>query len=150
MGINLLICSYEKCLDNKIDISKIKESFEKHGCEVVVHHNFCEEAGKNLKIELFSSPQKPTVFAGCSPSVMEKKLKFLFDAPLEVANIREQCAWSCDNIKDATNLCKEIINLAVNQVKYCRKSGKRDNVLGNTIEEYVLLIENYGPNPFKM
>jgi len=118
MNVNLLICNYEKCLAGKIDVSKIKETFEKRGCEVIVHNNFCEEICKNLEIKLFHNPLKPTVFAGCSPCVMENKLRHLFPAPLDIANIREQCAWICDNIETATALCKEIIKLAVNQVKY--------------------------------
>lgn len=150
MGINLLICNYEKCLVGKIDVCKIKEIFEKERCEVIIHNNFCEEVAKNLEIKLFDNPQNPTVFAGCSPCVMENKLKYLFPASLEVANIREQCAWICDSVETATGLCKDIIKSAVSQVKYSEKPGNPQNILGNIIEEYVSIIENYGPNPFKM
>jgi len=150
MKTNILICAKKECLGDIIDFPQIKKYFESKRHEVIIHENFCLEINNLKFISPFNVPERPTVFAGCSPLVMENRIKTLFDAPVEIANIREQCSWACEEPDIATKLCKEIIYLAVNQIVYTKRYNPPDNVLKQKLAEYESVIKKIGPNPFKL
>ena len=83
----------------------------------------CSEEGKALIAkEIKSRRLTRVIIAGCSPKEHEKTFRnVLRDAGLnpfllQMANIREQCAWVHKDYKSATEKAKAIINAAVKRV----------------------------------
>ncbi|MEW6624953.1 MAG: hypothetical protein AB1420_17825 [Bacillota bacterium] len=148
--INIIICTNIHCQGSKINFLEIKEVLEKDGYEVVLHSNFCDEIKRGFYPSPFNNCKLPTVFAGCSPCVMEGKLKKLLNCPVEIVNIREQCAWIYNNVEEVNKTCQNKIFFGIKQVKYARIESQPENVLGKKLKGYISLMEKYGPNPFKM
>ncbi|MBZ4687523.1 MAG: CoB--CoM heterodisulfide reductase subunit [Clostridiales bacterium] len=149
--VNILICGHKECLGDKMDLPGIKKHFQKKGHRVIIHSNFCDEIRDTKEFVLpFGDSVNPVVFAGCSPLVMERRIKALFDVPVEIANIREQCAWVYEKSDIADKHCIDIIELAISNVKYTRQFTHPSNILSERLAKYVSLIEEFGPNPFKI
>lgn len=149
MKTNIIICAGKECLGDMLDLPRIKQYFENNGHEVFIHDNFCREINSLQFNSPFTEPERPTVFAGCSPLGMESRIKLLFNAPLEIANIREQCAWSCTDRETANRRCRMVITSAVEQVPYTPVFKPPANVLAEKLAEYNTAIDKMGPNPFK-
>lgn len=137
-------------MEEKLDMEDIKTYFKSKGHEVSLISNFCDEIKKESFQSPFSRPERPTVFAGCSPLVMENRIKVIFKVPVEIANIREQCAWANANSEIINIKCREIISQAIERVKFSKPfSFSKDNFC-RKISGYLSEIEKIGPNPFKM
>lgn len=149
MKANILICARPECLGETLDLPRLKQYFVNNGHEVLIHDNFCAEIS-NLKLTAsFKDPGRPVVFAGCSPLGMENRIKMLFPAPLEVANIREQCAWTWLDAETVNRRCREIIRSAARQVAYTPAFKAPPNILKEQLAAYEAELEKIGPNPFK-
>lgn len=150
MKANILICAGKECIGKALNLPRIKQYFENNGHAVFIHDDFCREINKFAFASPFTDPLRPTVFAGCSPLGMENRIKMLFNAPLEIANIREQCTWSCTDPDEANRLCRTMIASAVEQVPYVPVFKPPANVLAEKFADYSAAIEKMGSNPFKV
>jgi len=89
------------------------------------HSLLCSDDGKGM-IGRIVREQELTgvVVAACSPKEHEKTFRTaLADASvnpymLQIANIREQCAWVTDDLEEATRKAKRIISAAVGRVAH--------------------------------
>ncbi|MEW6002815.1 MAG: CoB--CoM heterodisulfide reductase iron-sulfur subunit A family protein [Nitrospirota bacterium] len=123
--IGVFICECGPNIRDAIDINEI-ESFARSLKDVIFVRTFgllCSDKGKEIiKEDIKKSNLTRVVFAGCSPKEHEitfrKVLKETGLNPflLQVANIREQCAWVVKDRKSATQKAKAIINGAVRRV----------------------------------
>lgn len=122
--IGVFVCQCGDNISSKIDIARMKNAVSDEDI-VFIEENFylCSTEGQNKikeKIRSFSADR--IVVAACSPKMHEKEFRRCAEDAginrymLEVANIREQCAW-VDKDPDPTSRAIDIINSSIYAVK---------------------------------
>ncbi len=122
--IGIFICQCGDNISSKIDIDSMKKAF--HDEDVIfVEENLyiCSIEGQNkIKEKIGSSDVDRIVIAACSPKIHENEFRRCAEDAginrymLEIANIREQCAWA-DKDPDPTRRAIDIINSSIYAVK---------------------------------
>jgi heterodisulfide reductase subunit A len=117
-NIGVFICTCHDDIKDKLYFDEIIRFVEQlPGVKTVkLHDSLCSTQGqKFLQEECKEGDFNSVVVAACTPKIYESTIsKGVLDAGLnkyqyEQANIREQCAWIYDDIKEATDKAKRII-----------------------------------------
>ena len=122
--IGVFICRCGDNISSKIDIACLKNAIYNNDILFMEENPYlCSVEGQNkIKEKVKSSNVDRIVFAACSPKVHEKEFRRCAENAginrylLEVANIREQCAW-VDKDPDPTSRAVDIINSSIYAVK---------------------------------
>ena len=122
--IGVFICQCGGNISSEIDIGRLKNAiFDDDVIFVEENPYICSVEGQNkIKENIESSNVDRIVIAACSPKMHEKEFRRCAENAginqylLEVANIREQCAW-VDKDPDPTSRAIDIVNSAINGVK---------------------------------
>ncbi|MBN1455577.1 MAG: CoB--CoM heterodisulfide reductase iron-sulfur subunit A family protein [Methanomicrobia archaeon] len=123
--IGVFICGCEGEISNNVDIAVLAERVRSH--DTVVHVDTelttCETAKEKITRGVREHHLNRVVFAGCSPRDSESFLSAacanagLPPYSLEIANIREQCAW-VHTREAATEVAGELITMAIERVRH--------------------------------
>ena len=128
MKIGVFLCTCGKELSKTIDFETVKRNLEQRE-DVETLQTFdllCLNEGAQFLInEIKEKGLERIVIGACSPKLHEATFKSYLEVAgldpsfLEIANIREQCAWPHKNEKEmATNKALRLVNAAINGVKY--------------------------------
>ncbi|MBU1083951.1 MAG: CoB--CoM heterodisulfide reductase iron-sulfur subunit A family protein, partial [Candidatus Omnitrophica bacterium] len=127
--IGIFICGCASNISSKIDINSIAGSFKRNKDVLVTEVNdvLCSEQGQKFIAKTIKKNKLThIVIAACSPKEHERTFrKCLKDSGinpylLQIANIREQCAWVVPDKEKATGKAAKLINAAVKRVIYHR------------------------------
>lgn len=123
IGVYLCECGGE--ISDAIDLKELK-SFTESRENVTFVKRFpviCSQSTrKQIQADISDSNIDRMVIAACSPKVYEKKFKRICEEGgldpsfLQIANIREQCAWVHES-KDTTEKAKKLVSTAIERVK---------------------------------
>lgn len=144
IDIGVFLCKCGGNISDTVDIEKLKSGIE--GAKVVKEfENLCSvKCQKNIRDIILEENLDRAVIAACSP-ITHKKTFQNHVAPLnpyllEMANLREQCAWVHIDGDKATDKAIALTNAAVERVKYAqpletvvRKIKKSAAVVGGGI-----------------
>lgn len=129
--IGVFICHCGTNIAGNVDVEKLAEHFNKLDDVVAYHTMFlCSEIGQNLiKDKIAEHNLERVVVASCSPKHHGGIFKVCVGQKLnpymwEMANIREQCAWSTLNKDDSTKKAGALIAGAVEKAKLLTEIGK--------------------------
>jgi heterodisulfide reductase subunit A2 len=125
--IGVFICECGPNIKEAVDVAELSRFAE--GLENVVTVKtfglFCSKVGKDLLIgDIQAHGLTRVVIAACSPKEHEKTFREaaaqagLNPFLIQIANIREQCAWVVDDKKRATEKAKALLAAAVNRVAH--------------------------------
>ena len=123
----VFLCKCSSNISSQVDFSEIKEwAHGHHDIKVVAVSNLlCAPDGKKFfKNVIRDRGMDNIVVAACSPKLHEKTFQDLAGecginmSSVQMANIREQCAWVTADKKEATEKSKAIINAAVKRLKH--------------------------------
>ncbi|MGB9716022.1 MAG: 4Fe-4S binding protein [Thermodesulfovibrionales bacterium] len=125
--IGVFICECGPNIKDAIDINEI-ERFIRSLDNVVLTRTFnlfCSEDGRKIiKEDIKKHHLTHIVIAGCSPKEHEITFRKVLTESginpflLQIANIREQCAWVIKDKTLATQKAKAIINSAIRRVRF--------------------------------
>ncbi len=123
--IGVYVCECGPNIKDALDISRVTEAAS-HVKGVVLAKTFpllCAKEGRDLiKEDIHTGALTHVVLAACSPKEHEKTFQeALHDAGLnpyllQMANIREQCAWICKDKKTATEKAISLVRAAVSRI----------------------------------
>lgn len=122
--VGVFICQCGGNISSKIDINSLKNAISDKDVIFIEENPYlCSIEGQNkIKKNIKSLNVNRIVIAACSPKIHEKEFRKCAENAginmylLEVANIREQCAW-VDKDPDPTCRATDIINSAIYAVK---------------------------------
>ncbi|MEM2940177.1 MAG: CoB--CoM heterodisulfide reductase iron-sulfur subunit A family protein [Thermoproteota archaeon] len=117
----VLLCTCGSTLLEKIDFEKVREELSKNPLvrRVETVNELCRStAPKNLGL----TPGERIVVAACSSRLLEAVFRnALGSSIVEFINIREQCAWACENKGDATLKAVRLLNGGVHKAVRMRE-----------------------------
>ena len=122
--IGVFICQCGDNISSKIDVDRLKNAISSENINFIDENPYlCSVEGQNgIKEKIKSSNADRIVIAACSPKIHEKEFRRCAENSgvnrylLEVANIREQCAW-VDKDPDPTSRAIGIVNSSIYAVK---------------------------------
>ncbi len=122
--IGVFICRCGDNISSKVDISRLKNAILDDDVIFIEENPYlCSVEGQNkIKEKIKSSNADRIVIAACSPKMHEKEFRKCAENAginmymLEVANIREQCAW-VDKDPDPTSRAVDIVNSSIYAAK---------------------------------
>ena len=124
--IGVYICECGPNIKDAVDMDNLLEDAREHK-DVVLVRSFgflCSPDGKEfLKKDIQAHKLSRVVIAGCSPKENEQTFRDVLKNAglnpflLQIANIREQCAWVIQEKSDATEKAGELIRGAINRVR---------------------------------
>lgn len=118
----LFLCKCGTNIANFVDMESINEWAEKRGdIDIIENHNLlCSPDGKKFFQESVTRNNPDSIIiAACSPKMHEKTFQELAESvgknmsAVQMANIREQCAWVTKDKAEATEKSKILINAAI-------------------------------------
>jgi len=125
--IGVYVCHCGANIAGTIDVAQLTE-FARSLPAVVVARDYkfmCSDPGQDLiKNDIRELGLNRIVVASCSPRLHEATFRRLLASAdlnpyfLEMANIREQCAWVTEDREAATEKAKAIVSAAVRRVFY--------------------------------
>jgi heterodisulfide reductase subunit A len=125
--IGVYVCHCGTNIAKQVDVKKAAEMAEDLD-SVVVSREYkfmCSEPGQELiKKDIKEHGLTRVVVAACSPLMHEATFRKAVQGAdlnqylMQIANIREQCAWVTDNRKAATEKAESLIKGAVNKAKF--------------------------------
>jgi heterodisulfide reductase subunit A len=123
--VGVFVCDCQNTLDEALDISRLAERAATlpHVAFVRRHRILCEEGLEVLKSDIGEQSLNKVIVAGCSPrtSLVAPEQRFkraasemgLDTTAVEIANIREQCAWvHSDDREAATGKAQDTVAMA--------------------------------------
>jgi len=123
--IGVFICDCESTLDEALDIARLQEYAESlpYVSFVRRHRHLCEEGLADFRKEITGQNLNRVIVVGCSPrtslAAPEQRFKRaaaetgLDTTAVEIANIREQCAWVHPRTREAaTGKAMDILTMA--------------------------------------
>jgi len=118
----LFLCKCGTNIANYVDIESLAEWAEKRDDFDIVEINnlLCSTDGKKFfKESLIRNNPESIIVAACTPKMHEKTFQDLAEeaglnmSSVQMANIREQCAWVTKDKTEATEKSKTLINAAI-------------------------------------
>lgn len=126
--VTVLLCTCSSTLLEKIDLEKVREELSKNPLvkRVETVNELCRSATPR---DLGLKPGERIVVAACSSRLLEAVLKnALGSSPVEFVNIREQCAWACENREDAALKAVRLLNGGVHKAVRMRELREDDGL----------------------
>ena len=99
MSIGVFLCECGGNIADVIDLGEVKRIFESEGLSVMTDEHLCSDQGYRLIEECIREEGLDRVVIGaCSPMIHGRRFQDLLASAvnpnlLQIANIREQCAW---------------------------------------------------------
>ncbi len=130
----LFLCKCSSNISDTVDFEEIKKWAKKQGdIDIAAVSNLlCSPDGKKFYTEILKSRDAGKVIvAACSPRLHEKTFRGLAEecginlGMVQMANIREQCAWVTPDKTEATEKAKSIINSALNRLGRSKEIFRR-------------------------
>jgi len=125
--VGVYVCHCGANIAGTVDVAQVTE-FARSLPAVVVARDYkfmCSDPGQDLiKNDIRELGLNRIVVASCSPRLHEATFRRLLASAdlnpyfLEMANIREQCAWVTEDREAATEKAKAIVSAAVRRVFY--------------------------------
>ncbi|HUV01966.1 MAG TPA: FAD-dependent oxidoreductase [Desulfobacteria bacterium] len=123
--IGVFICGCAGEIGNSVDISAVVERVkDQHGVVYVNGEmNTCEDVRTAIERDIRAQRLNRVVFAGCTPRGHEELFRGacakagLNPYLLEIANIREHCAWVHER-EEATEVAGDLITMAVERARH--------------------------------
>lgn len=122
--IGILICHCGTNIAGTVDIPALRSHFEGKGHFVLDHLFLCSKAGQEaIDQAIREKGLDRVVIASCSPRHHGSIFKHCVGRALnpfmwDMANIREQCAWTTDDREEATRKAKAIISGSIARVMH--------------------------------
>ncbi len=143
-AIGVFLCDCGGKISDKIDFSQLTNfSSELKNVKTIVRHEFlCGNEGQDIIKTAIKDGVEKVVIGACSPKLYEKFFMQLIEENglnpyfLEMANLREQCAWAHDGEPAVNEKAKRVISAAVENVR----KAKAINAKEFTVEKSVLVI----------
>lgn len=119
-SVTLFLCKCGPNMGEDLDFEELQrwaEGREEFGA-VHVHELLCTPQGQEAYKELLADRDTDVIVAGCSPKMHEKTFRELTEevglnlAQVQMANIREHCAWVTADVGEATTKAKALIHAA--------------------------------------
>jgi heterodisulfide reductase subunit A-like polyferredoxin/coenzyme F420-reducing hydrogenase delta subunit len=120
--VGIFICHCGTNIAGTVDVAALKDHYSKKGHVVVDHLFLCSQAGQEaIRKAIKENGLDRAVIASCSPKHHGNIFKECVGKELnpymwDMANIREQCAWTTDDKELATKKAKAIIAGSVARV----------------------------------
>jgi heterodisulfide reductase subunit A len=117
-----------------VDFSELKRWAKKHDdIDIAAESNLlCSPAGKKFFSKVIGERKiNNIIVAACSPKLHLKTFQDLAEekniniSRVQMANIREQCAWVTTDTREATEKAKSLIHAAVNRLKHSEDLQKK-------------------------
>lgn len=133
--IGVFICECGPNIRDRMDIEALVLHTEnKESVDFVRPYPvLCSEEGKNALMGIIKDRELTrVVIAGCSPLEHEETFRSVLDAAglnpylLQIANIREQCAWVHSNRQEVTEKANDIIDGAIARVRLHEALERRE------------------------
>ncbi len=130
--VGVFLCSCGTNIAGIVDIDVLRDCFLKQGHEVEDHLFLCSQAGQDLiKKTVREKGLDRIVIASCSPKHHGGIFKDCVGEVInpymwEMANIREQCAWTTLDKDKATQKAKALITGAIQRVQHHSPIGSID------------------------
>jgi len=113
--VTVLLCTCGSTLLEKIDFNKVSKELYKNPLvkKIEIVDGLCKA---NTVKSLSLDANERIIAAACSSRLLEAVLKNLSNAKvIEFVNIREQCAWVCDDKEDASSKTIRLLNGSINR-----------------------------------
>jgi heterodisulfide reductase subunit A len=143
MRIGVYVCHCGGNISETVDVSEVASFAEQQSDVVLVrdYSHMCSEVGQNLVLDdISNSGLDRVVIAACSPQFHEKTFMSTVETAglspyiLEIANIREQCAWPHFDIPEvATGKAKDLIGMAISKARLDESLAKRTMPIGKRV-----------------
>jgi heterodisulfide reductase subunit A len=143
MRIGVYVCHCGGNISETVDIGEVAAFAEAQSDVAVVrdYSHMCSEVGQNLLLDdITDSKLDRVVIAACSPQFHEKTFMGAVESAglspyiLEIANIREQCAWPHFDIPDvATEKAKDLVGMAIVKARLDEALAKRTMPIGKRV-----------------
>ena len=143
MRIGVYICHCGGNISETIDIAEVLSFAEQQPDVVLVrdYSHMCSEVGQKLVFDDISdNGLDRVVIAACSPQFHEKTFMSTVEGAglspyiLEIANIREQCAWPHFEIPEvATEKAKDLVGMAIVKARLDEALAKRTMPIGKRV-----------------
>jgi len=134
MGISAVLCTCGGVLEKYLDFDEL-ESYIKRNKDVVMVRRYpalCTQDSKELIQDFIKSGAKALLVIACSKYIcspsLEKAAEVLgvdLTGLVEFVNIREQCAWICEDRKNATEKALLMIAAALEKARALEPVKKR-------------------------
>lgn len=143
MVVKIVCCKNQGCQTDQLDLTRLKHDMKRKNLEFIQIPDLC------INLEKINSIFDDLVICGCDEKIFNSRLdgngkKIVF------APIREECLWL---YRDGEICYKHVllqIKLALNCLKFKRRNDKiLLNSFSEKIDEYVKVVSEIGPNPFK-
>ena len=127
LRIGVYVCHCGANIANTVDVEKVVEFARGlDGVAVAKDYKFvCSDPGQDIiKNDIREENLNRVVVASCSPRLHETTFRRAVASAglnpylMEMANIREQCAWVTEDREAATEKAKALVNAAVRKVAY--------------------------------
>jgi heterodisulfide reductase subunit A len=141
-AIDVFLCDCGKEISRIIDFEQLKEYVSRLECvNSVKRHSFlCSDDGKNELKAVAKDGARRLVIAACTPKLYEplfrQTLKKIGFNPymLEMANVREQCAWPHSNdALGATEKAKRVVAAAVEKARCTKPIEEREFEMAKSV-----------------
>ena len=130
--IGVFICRCGTNIAGTVDVSALKEHFSRRGHFASDHLYLCSKSGQEaIKAAIREHGLERVVIASCSPKHHGNIFKECVGKELnpymwDMANIREQCAWTTEGRAEATRKAQAIIAGSVARVSHHSPIGSTD------------------------
>ena len=141
--IGVYVCHCGGNISEVVDVKKVAETAKEQGEVVLVrdHEHMCSETGQNLVIaDVKEHKLDKVVIAACSPQFQGPTFKATLEKAglspyvLEMANIREHCAWPHFHSPDeATEKAKGLTNIAIAKARLDEPLTKKKFPIGKRV-----------------
>jgi len=125
--IGVYVCHCGTNIAATVDVENVMK-FAAGLKDVVVARDYkymCSAPGQSMiKKDVKELGLNKIVVAACSPAIHEETYRKICEAAgvngylFQMANIREQCSWTTNDIKTGTEKAKRIVTAAVNRIRY--------------------------------
>jgi heterodisulfide reductase subunit A2 len=125
--IGVYVCECSGNISEKVDVADLAKHFAGKGDNIIAgsHALLCSEAGKAfLDEEIRKNGVERLVVGACSPRQHEQTFRDVLEnaglnpSLVQLANIRELCAWSTEDGKAATEKAIALVNAALERVAF--------------------------------
>lgn len=143
MRAGVYVCHCGGNISETVDVGEVA-SFAEGQLDVVLvrdYSHMCSEVGQKMVLEdIVSNNLDRVVIAACSPQFHEKTFMSTIEKAglspyvLEIANIREQCAWPHFGLPEiATQKARDLVGMAIEKARLDEALAKRTMPIGKRV-----------------
>jgi len=143
MRTGVYVCHCGGNISETVDVDDVASFAEKQSDVVLVrdYSHMCSEVGQKMVMEdIVDNGLDRVVIAACSPQFHEKTFMSAVEKAdlspyvLEIANIREQCAWPHFDLPSvATQKAKDLVGMAIGKARLDEALAKKTMSIGKRV-----------------